>query len=60
MTLLLRLMAVAEILGGSRPLPARFATPFVQRFVVPVWWAVLLLGALAFMGYNVKFIYIDF
>lgn len=53
-------MNVLEVMSGSRPIPARFASRPVVILLTSVWWLVLLAMAFAFMGRNVKFIYIDF
>lgn len=55
-----RLMDVLEILGGAKPLPDAWARRPLVIFLTAAWWVLLLLAAFAFMGRNVKFIYIDF
>jgi len=47
-----------EVLGGLKPVPSD--APAWVNVVLPVWWALLLLVALAFGGAGVKFAYIDF
>lgn len=55
-----RIINALEILGGCRPLPERWAGRPVATVLTSLWWVALLLAAFAFMGRNVKFIYIDF
>jgi len=55
-----RLAALFEILGGARPLPARPERSSVAALAQGVYWVLLLLLTLSFMGRSAKFIYIDF
>ena len=55
-----RVINALEIMGGARPLPERWAGRPIAAVLIGAWWVLLLLAAFAFMGRNVKFIYIDF
>lgn len=47
------------ILAGLRPLEGDAAW-WSWGVILPLWWCLLLVLALAFAGQNVKFVYIDF
>ncbi len=49
-----------EVVGGARPLPARFSGSGWLAVGRGVGWLLLLLVAWAFAGRATKFIYIDF
>jgi hypothetical protein len=49
-----------EVLGGSRPIGLARAERPLTWILLGVWWAALLMLALAFVGRATKFIYVDF
>ena len=51
---------VLETLGGTRPLAASWSRRWVVHVAWGLWWALLLLLAIAFGGRGTKFVYVDF
>ena len=56
----LRTMVWLEVLGGARQGPPALARKRWFPLALAVWWLVLLLLSVAFVGRSTKFIYVDF
>jgi hypothetical protein len=55
-----RIMVWLEVLGGARPVPPAFARLRLYPLVLALWWVLLLVLSIAFVGRSTKFIYVDF
>jgi len=53
-------MVWLEVLGGARRAPPILVRQRWFPFALAVWWLVLLLMSVAFVGRSTKFIYVDF
>jgi len=49
-----------EVLGGARSIPGRLGNTRLWWFILPLWWMILLIATVAFVGRSTKFIYVDF
>jgi hypothetical protein len=55
-----RIMVWLEVLGGVRPFPPAFGRSSLYPLVLALWWVLLLVLSMAFVGRSTKFIYVDF
>jgi hypothetical protein len=60
MKLIVHAMYWLEVVGGARRLPPRLRNTRMVGLLMPLWWVLLLLLTVAFVGRSTKFIYVDF
>lgn len=60
MTRIVRVFFWLEVLGGARSIPGRLGNTRLWWFILPLWWMILLIATVAFVGRSTKFIYVDF
>ena len=53
-------MVLLEVLGGARRGPPALVRQHWFPLALAVWWLILLLLSVAFVGRSTKFIYVDF
>jgi hypothetical protein len=53
-------MVWLEILGGERRVPQRLHRSRWHSLLLGLWWVLLILLSVAFVGRSTKFIYVDF